>query len=316
VDYGYLDRTVSKVEEIKSAHIDDEEEVIEEVAAAMFYTRQLYLNVLITVYQNLDPVNWDVVYLRHSTPAPKEVLDLALQNIIKQEDPVISKTLSIIQNQPVEDLLLVTRNIRLEHQERNEYCLVTVDVRNIWTIPFDIDFAINNEVDGEESTDQDQLASRITIQPGSTSRIVLPFKRLFLQPDVCDQEIPSFDPNKQFVVAQGPKISEAEQKARLQMFWYREELLNRIKAHWHCRSTGRTGIVNLRPSLRLTSMQLSILKKEDVEFLVDLKGNSIQKLSHRRFSCECNDYVIMTISIRNRYRKLLAVYKMSSGETN
>lgn len=135
-------------------------------------------------------------------------------------------------------------------------------------------------------------------------RIVLPLKRLFLPPTICDQDIPSFDPNKQFVVSQGPKISEEQQKARLQMFWYREELLHRIKANWKCRLGGRSGILNLRPSLRLTSLQLGILKKEDVEFLVDMKGDSIQKLSHRRFSCVCNDYVTMTVSIRNRFSKL------------
>lgn len=172
MDYGYLDRTVSKVEEIKAEHENDEQEIIEEeVKATMFYTRQLYLNVLITVHRNLDPFNWDVAYLRHSTPAPKEILAQALDNIKRQrEDPMTSKNVSIIQDQPVEDLLLLTRNIGLEHQERNEYCLVTVDVRNIWTIPFDIDFTINNKMEGEESYEQDHLTTRITIQPGSTSR--------------------------------------------------------------------------------------------------------------------------------------------------
>lgn len=127
---------------------------------------------------------------------------------------------------------------------------------------------------------------------------------MFLPSAVCHQDIPSFDPNKQFVVSQGPKISEEQQKARLQMFWYREELLHRIKASWKCRLTQRSGILNLRPSLRLTSLQLGILKKEDVEFLVDIKGESVKKISHRKFSCVCNDYVIMTVSVRNRFSKL------------
>lgn len=142
----------------------------------------------------------------------------------------------------------------------------------------------------------------------SLHRIVLPLKRLFLPPSVCNQDIPSFDPNKQFVVSQGPKISEEQQKARLQMFWYREELLQRIKANWKCKLTKRSGVLNLRPSLRLTSLQLGILKKEDVEFLVEMKGDSVQKKSHRRFSCICNEYVIMTVSIRNRFSKSFVIY--------
>lgn len=144
----------------------------------MFYTRQLYLNVLITVYQNIEPFNWDVVYLRHSTPATKETLDLALDNLRKIKDSMLAVetattatiTTIISQQQPIEDLLLVTRNIELENQERNEYCLITLDVRNRWTIPFDVDFVINNRVDKENSSDLDDLASHITVQPGSTSR--------------------------------------------------------------------------------------------------------------------------------------------------
>lgn len=157
MDYGYLDRAVSEVPEIKSSKD-------EEILSAMFYTRQLYLNVMITVYRNLEPFNWDVVYLRHSTPASKKVLQHALQNI-KQQDVSVP----LIQNQPVEDLLLVTRNVGLENQERNEYCLVTLDVRNIWTVPFDIDFDIDNKTE-DKNNDHDDLASRITILPGSTSR--------------------------------------------------------------------------------------------------------------------------------------------------
>lgn len=125
---------------------------------------------MITVYTNLEPFNWDVVYLRHSTPAPKEVLDHALQNIKQQDDVIANSSVSLIQSQPVEDLLLVTRNVGLENQERNEYCLVTLDVRNIWTIPFDIDFDIDNKTDEDKHDRKDDLASRITVLPGSTSR--------------------------------------------------------------------------------------------------------------------------------------------------
>ncbi|CAO3623534.1 unnamed protein product [Mucor fragilis] len=302
VDYGYLDRTVEELQSLKST----QNNTAAAAAPNMFYTRQLYLNVLITVYQNMEPFNWDVVYLRHSTPAAKEALDLALNNLhtIKDAMKAAGKAASstiISQQQPIEDLLLVTRNIELKSQERNEYCLITLDVRNRWTTPFDVDFVVSNKTEDSDSSDMDELASHLTVQPGSTSRVILPLKRLFLPFDVCRQEIPSFDPNKQFVVSQGPKISKEQQQARLQMFWYREELLNRIKATWQCRSTGRRGELNLRPSLRLTSMQLGILKKEDIEFVLDLKADSIRKLSHRKFTCVCNDYVTMTVSVRNRF---------------
>jgi hypothetical protein len=139
----------------------------DEIASAMFYTRQLYLNVLITVYQNIEPFNWDVVYLRHSTPASKEALQKAFENIHAQKK---TPSASMMQVQPVEDLLLVCRNIELESQERNEYCLVTLDVRNIWTIPFDVEFAIDNSTGDNTDNEETQLASCASIQPGSTTR--------------------------------------------------------------------------------------------------------------------------------------------------
>ncbi|CEP15600.1 hypothetical protein [Parasitella parasitica] len=270
VDYGYLDRTVEKIQSLQSA----------QAAPTIFYTRQLYLNVLITVYQNVEPFNWDIVYLRHSTPASKEALDRALNDLRKLKiateaaESSTSNAAVISQQQPIQDLLLVTRNIGLESQESNDYCLITLDVRNRWTTPFDVDFVVNNRTREVKTGDMNELATHITVQPGSTSRIVLPLQRLFLPPDICRQEIPSFDPNKQFVVSQGPKISEEQQKVRLQMFWYREELLNRIKGTWRCGSTGRRGELSLRSSLRLSFMQLGILKKEDVEFVVELKGDT------------------------------------------
>lgn len=171
MDYGYLDRTVEELQSLKST----QNNTAAAAAPNMFYTRQLYLNVLITVYQNMEPFNWDVVYLRHSTPAAKEALDLALNNLhtIKDAMKAAGKAASstiISQQQPIEDLLLITRNIELKSQERNEYCLITLDVRNRWTTPFDVDFVVSNKTEDSDSSDMDELASHLTVQPGSTSR--------------------------------------------------------------------------------------------------------------------------------------------------
>jgi hypothetical protein len=126
---------------------------------------------------------------------------------------------------------------------------------------------------------------------------------MFLPAEICNQPIPSFEPSKQFVVSQGPKMAPEQERARSSMFWYREKLLDRIEATWQCQATGRHGLLNLRPSLRLSSQQLTILKKEDIEFLVDLEGSSVQKDAHRQFHCDCNDFISMPVTIRNRQGK-------------
>ncbi|KAI9255681.1 TRAPP II complex [Phascolomyces articulosus] len=282
IDYGYMNRNAAEGGKEQTS----------------FYTRQLYLPVLVTVYQNLEPLNWDILYLRHSAPVPKDEIDNALERI-KAID--INKGNAF--DQPIEDLLLITRQFDDENN-RNDYCLVTLDVRNTWTVPFDVEFIIDNS-DSENTNNK--LISIVTIQPGSTKRITLPVKRLFLDAEECLQPVPSLEPNKQFVVSQGPKIPPEQERARLQMFWYRESLLKRIQATWRCCSTGRHGILNLRPSLRLTPMQLSILKKEDIEFIVEMKG-SVKKATHRRFECKCSDFVTMEVSIRNRHGNFLSLF--------
>lgn len=138
--------------------------MVQEETTATFYTRQLYLNVLITVYQHLEPCNWDIVYLRHSTPASKEALESALNRV--QQHTNQSTGVCFTQEQPVEDLLLLTKNTQLEKQERNDYCLALFDIRNTWTASFDIHVSVGNKIDGNTS----QLRSGMTIHPGSTKR--------------------------------------------------------------------------------------------------------------------------------------------------
>lgn len=89
-----------------------------------------------------------------------------------------------------------------------------------------------------------------------------------------------------------------QERARLQMFWYREQLLTRVKASWSCQSSGRSGMINLRPSLRLTHLQLGVLKKQDIEFIVDM--DSKYSVGHRQFECQVNDFVTMNVTIVNR----------------
>ncbi|KAI8375365.1 TRAPP II complex [Choanephora cucurbitarum] len=267
VDYGFLERS-------------------SETVLSLFYTRQLYYNVLVTVYQNLECSSWDVAHLRHSLPPSKDSLA-----------PTGKHPLSSI-----EDLLMMTRHVEMENQD---FCLVTLDVQNTWSTLFDVEFMIHND---DLSKDHSQIIFHLPVQPGSTARAILPIKRLFLPLDVCQQTIPSLDVNRQFVVSQGPKLSKEQQQARLQIFWYREELLSRIKATWRCRVSQRTGDLNLRPSLRFSQTQLAIFKKEDIEFSVDMKGQSVTKLSGRRFICECNDPAIMTITVKNRFRKVTCTY--------
>lgn len=288
VDYGYLDRVIKDQQQQQQQAEEEEKEL-----PATLYTRQLYLPIMISVYQNLDPLNWDVLYLRGNTTVTQDQVQEAMAQIQRLDLSSMEKTSG---EQPVEQLLVLTQQAN-DEQDKNPYCLLTLDVRNTWTVPFDIQFNVDNSEGGENQ--DNKLKSTVTIQPSITKRIVLPLKKLFLTSEQRLQPVPSFEPNKQFVVSQAPKMAPEQERARLQMFWYREQLLTRVTASWKCKDgSGRQGSMNLRRSLRLTALQLGVLKKGDIEFIVDMPANHI--VGHRQFQCSVNSFVHMKVTIVNR----------------
>ncbi|KAI7900256.1 TRAPP II complex [Cokeromyces recurvatus] len=295
IDYGYLDRAIQG--QTKKIIYNDEG------LPTTLYTRQLYLPIMITVYQNLEPLNWDVLYLRDNMSVTKSYIDEAINTINKLDIQNIKTT-----EQPVEELLMLTQQSN-DNNDKNPYCLLTLDVRNTWTTPFDIEFVIDNRNNDNENVDSNILKSVLTIQPALTKRIVFPLKKLFLTSEERLQPIPSFEPNKQFVVSQAPKMTPEQEYAHLQMFWYKEKLLSRIKATWQCRASRRRGIINLRPSLRLTGQQLNILKMQDIEFIINMREEEgVKTVGHRQFECKVNSFVHMNVTIVNRQGKDKMIY--------
>ncbi|RCI06824.1 hypothetical protein CU098_013039 [Rhizopus stolonifer] len=280
IDYGYLDRAIGGQPDGEQSN---------ELPTTL-YTRQLYFPVMITVYQHLEPLNWDVLYLRDNMKVSQEAINKAFESVSKPDAQQWGSS-----DQPVEDLLLITQK-SFDKNDKNPYCLLTLDVRNTWNVPFDVDFTIDNT---EATSDKEILKSHVTIQPALTKRIVLPLKKLFLTAEQRLQPVPSFEPNKQFVVSQGPKMAPEQERAKLQMFWYSELLLERVKASWQCKTTGREGVINVRSSLRLTPLQLNILKKQDIEFIVSMSDDKYNT-GHRQFECSVNTFVTMNVTILNR----------------
>jgi hypothetical protein len=161
VDYGYLDRIIKDQQVVEAVAASDKEE--NEELPATLYTRQLYLPIMITVYQNLEPLNWDVLYLRDNMTVSKEMVDEALQLIGKLDIQQAAN------EQPVEQLLVVTQQSNDDH-DKNPYCLLTLDVRNTWPVSFDIEFIVDNREDEEENDSSNILKSTLTIQPLLTKR--------------------------------------------------------------------------------------------------------------------------------------------------
>ncbi|KAF8923595.1 hypothetical protein BGZ58_002755, partial [Dissophora ornata] len=351
MDYAYLNRKDDKAAEESS----------------VFVTRQLFSQVLMTVYKTVESLNLDILYLQShggmdipptepNTPviggpngdngtfpnrdstvpridfsndgflAPPTAFGDGDDDDDKQDGPsftqktvqiqgynnnknrlknlgaggrrgsrTISKRLSsnfakVDKRQSVEQLLSKARgdavlpgeqieaaiSRRVALGTKNEYCLLTLDVRNVWTVPVEVAMLVDDSEEGEGLDINKLIKSTTVIQPGNTQRIILPVRRMVLTTEQLSRPIPTLS-NKQFVVARGAALSAEDQAMERALFWFREELLKRVVARWTCKdASGRFGKFDLR-TLRLNKSMLNVLKIEDISFLVTLESTAAMR---------------------------------------
>ncbi|KAL6875456.1 Trs120 domain-containing protein [Trichoderma longibrachiatum] len=151
----------------------------------------------------------------------------------------------------------------------DEYCLLSVDLRNAW--PTQMAVHVEND---------DGMSVEEGILPGKTSRIIMPVKRVYLEDPYAP--IPSLNPtkNRQFVVSTS-KITPEMERANREAFWYRERLLDCLKATWRTTAVPkRSGAIELR-NIRLTTRIIDIVKVGEIGIEVTVErpgegeGNSI-----------------------------------------
>jgi hypothetical protein len=156
IDYGYINRIVGSEA--------SEETESQKQAMPVFYTRQLYLPLLITVSQHLEPSNWDILYLRSQSNAEQATSDESKEVITSNGSNSLHPVESLLQSVQVD-----IASFDFDENNKHDYCLVAMDVRNIWTTPFDIEFTIRTSSENEPSSD-DTIYFPVTIQPGLTTR--------------------------------------------------------------------------------------------------------------------------------------------------
>ena len=121
-------------------------------------------------------------------------------------------------------------------------------------------------------SDQD-IVGESTILPGNTSRSIIPVKKVFLED--AHASIPSLHPerDRQFVVSTSKTTPEVERQNR-EAFWYREKMLERVKATWTTTTDPkRSGTVELR-SLRLTPRMVDAIKIDEVGIDISIESSA------------------------------------------
>ena len=261
VDFGYLGVPKSQVKD-------------------RFYTRQLVIPIAITVNASVELIRNDLINFTS---------DFVWQNQQRQQSrPSSSSTSSTPESQSRHHTRRRTSKdentfssllsrLGLGSSDDNEHCLLLIDLCNSWpnllTTSIQVRQTPSKDPSSSSSSDLWKRAYTVheTQQPGHTSRLVLILPRLYLSNPHAP--IPSLNPStkRQYVVNTRKDASlEAELAAR-EAFWYREELLNHIRATWREDSTGRTGTINMR-SLRLNARMIPALKLEDLAISLSLSS--------------------------------------------
>lgn len=224
IDYSHVDRDVVK-------------------DSRTFYTRQIFADVFMTVHRALVAHSLDILRLK---ALPESVASHA-------------RTASVAR--------LGRRGAALDQQldaslrvgEEGEHCLVSVDVMNAYGQPFEVAFENAGQGGFEEELGVEPLltgSSRFGWYQNSTAsrawrygsvclslpfnspsdesprtRLLLRLDRIVIPAEKLALPIPSLS-ERQFIVAK-VKRSAADESLSRELFWYREALLEQIKATWN-----------------------------------------------------------------------------------
>lgn len=297
-----------------------------------FYTRQLVIPLAITVNASVELIRNDLISLTS---------DFAWQNQQRQQ-PRSASSSSSTASTPESQRRHYTRRrtsrdentfssllSRLGLNSNDEsHCLLLLDVRNSWPnlLTTSIQVRQNPSVSKDAPTSNSDAWKRAytvheTQQPGHTSRLVLILPRFYLSNPYAP--IPSLNPatKRQYVVNTAKDASPEAELAAREAFWYREELLNHIRATWREDSTGRKGVINLR-SLRLSARMIPALKLEDLDISLsvgpcasypptpppesrsetksEVNSSSVKILGPSTFALPTSTFLTLTTTLYNR----------------
>lgn len=198
-----------------------------EDSSDVLYTRQLSYPVVVTVYHMLECHAMDIV--------PYSTI-ISFASSLSDEDS----------DSPV----VHARKALLNVGDVADWCLFTIDVRNTYGLPFEVTF---------ERHEPDYVSTTCLVPPGSTSRLIIPIKKMLLSEEHISKPIPTLS-DRQFVVAKS-SLTSSEEKAQRELFWYREELFKAVSGRWKESGGTRSGELSLRKQ-RLTLPMLEALRTE------------------------------------------------------
>ena len=217
---------------------------------------------------------------------------------------------------------LQSKNSRLDgtdgrpsgHYTGEAYCMLSLDLRNVWPHKLSVELTSNLELSGEAFGESSHNPSMYVVQedlePGHVSRVILLVPRFFIQDPYAP--IPNLMTQRQFVVSASKLSLEAEAASR-ETFWYREELLKHINGTWKEAKTGRQGQIDFRKGIRLSPRTIDVLKIDhvDISFTITPSGKPadnadlVRQLAKSHFSIKTESFITLKVRVHNRSKDRL-----------
>ncbi|KAI9140539.1 transport protein Trs120 or TRAPPC9 TRAPP II complex subunit-domain-containing protein [Paraphysoderma sedebokerense] len=292
IQYAYLDR---------SNPTSGIEETVKDIPTAdTFHTREMTIPVVVTIVKPFELFNMDTMLFRSSAAKSlKNGQDKNSNELYGQEEKDGDKLNGYLLSQSMNVLMLGNENGHgngeidgKANNKAKDYCLFTFDIRNLYMTGFELNFCVD---DLEKPCESETI-----IQPGSTKRVVLPIRRIYLPPEKSLQPIPIVN-QKQFVVSKKAKLTESEERDMKMLFWYKEALLKKIKVSWRC-SDKRKGTLDLR-SLSLTKSMLNILRTDEVTCwatLIDVDSSTqLEKTGENMYRLKVGQSTAFSVHVHN-----------------
>lgn len=263
----------------------------------VFYTRQLFIPLTVTVNASIEVARCDVLpfssdFAWWNKQATSEGALCAADNDVFS--PVLSQ--------------LGRGSYGPDH------CIVLLDLRNAWPSTLSVSLHVSEEP--KETSDENpreatngEYEVHGDLQPGQITRFVLIMPRLYLDNPYATIPLLNTGMKRQFVVSANKLTFEAEAATR-ETFWYREEILKRIRGFWREEPARRHGAVDLR-NLRLNSRMVEALRLEDVDITYSVTPSfpkpdhekSVTQLGRSKYAVSTDEMLDLTVTVHNRSSK-------------
>ncbi|KAJ1945877.1 hypothetical protein GGF37_001475 [Kickxella alabastrina] len=94
--------------------------------------------------------------------------------------------------------------------------------------------------------------------------------------------------DRQFVLTNTRDMSEQDLEHHREIYWYRQEICNRVRLHWACHQSGRSGFIDPRTLFAPSEGDMDIIRRRGLDIRVSVNGVGACRVGARLIRAQCN----------------------------